>query len=166
MRHRLRPAELLIAAGALLLFVATFLPWFTLPSVAEISGETAAAHPVGGGRDSTIDLNVWDLALLRWWVYLSIFLAVCLLLAALLSRSANWATVLLTPLVLSSLVTTISLSVRLFDHPRPFASVATGLLLAVAGTWVMLVGTLWGLRDDSTPAGFERPPRPELIDLG
>lgn len=163
MSAKLRPADMLVGAGSLLLLVSTFLPWFSLPPVAKLLQAAPGARAVGGGSDSSIDLNVWDLSATRWWVYLAIFLGICLVLSALLSRNPEWSTILGTPLVIVSLVATISLLVRLVDAPRPYSSAQLGFYLALIGALLLLGGTCWGLRDETVPDGFDKAPRPESI---
>jgi hypothetical protein len=165
MSSKLRPAELLALAGALAMFVATFLPWFALPSAADLVRLAPGARLVGGGSDSSIDLNVWDLGFARWWVYLAILLGICMVLAALLSRTPEWSIILCTPLVIVSGIAFMCLLVRLFDSPRPYATAQLGFYLAFAGSAALLAGTCWAIRDTSVPDGFDRAPRPELIHV-
>jgi hypothetical protein len=163
--QKLRPAEWLSLAGALLLFVSTFLPWFALPGITELRKLAPQARLDGGGDDGPINLNVWDLGFARWWIYLAILLGVCMVLAALLSRTPEWSIILCTPLVLVSGIALICLLVRLFDAPRPYAETTTGFYIALIGAIGLFAGTCWAIRDDSAPAGFERAPRPELIHV-
>jgi hypothetical protein len=162
---KLRPAELLALAGTLVLFVSTFIPWFALPSAASIARETPGARLVGGGTDGAINLNVWDLPVARWWIYLAILLGACMVLAALLSRTAEWSIILCTPLVFVSGIAFLSLLVRLFNSPTAYASNQFGLYLAFLGSVALFAGTCWAIRDDSVPEGFEKAPRPELIHV-
>jgi hypothetical protein len=162
---KLRPAELLALAGTITLFVATFLPWFALPSAADIAKSTPGARLVGGGNDGAINLNVWDLGLARWWIYLAILLGACMVLAALLSRTVEWSIILCTPLVFASGIAFLCLFVRLFDSPRAHAGAQLGFYVALAGAAALLAGTCWALRDESVPEGFEKAPRPELIHV-
>ncbi|MBJ7459693.1 MAG: hypothetical protein JHD02_10930 [Thermoleophilaceae bacterium] len=165
MSEKLRTSEWIALAGALVMFVATFLPWFALPSAAEIARTAPGARLVGGGDDGAINLNVWDLGFARWWVYLAILLGVCMVLAALLSRTPEWSIILCTPLVVASSIAFLCLLVRLFDSPRPFASAQLGFYLAFAGSAALLAGTCWAIRDTSVPEGFDKAPRPELIHV-
>lgn len=165
MSGKLRPSELVVACGTGLLFLSTFLTWFSLPSAAQLSRLAPSARLVGGGSDTAINLNVWDLGFVRWWVYLSVLLGACMVLAALLSRTPNWATVLATPLVVCSLIASVGLLGRLFDAPRPYASGAIGFYLALVGALTLLTGVCWALRDEAVPEGFEKAPRPEFIDV-
>lgn len=165
MSGKLRPAEIVAAIGTALLFVSTFLTWFSLPSAGELLKLAPSARLVGGGSDTSIDLNVWDLGFARWWIYLSILLGVCMVLAALLSRTADWSMILNTPLVVCSLIATICLIVRLLDSPRPYASADFGFYLALIGALTLLAGVCWAIRDDTVPDGFEKAPRPEFIQV-
>ncbi|MGK2878082.1 MAG: hypothetical protein ACSLFF_05845 [Solirubrobacterales bacterium] len=165
MAEKLRPAEWLALAGALIMLVATFLPWFALPSAAEIARTVPGARLVGGGNDGAINLNVWDLGFARWWIYLAILLGICMVLAALMSRTPEWSVILCTPLVFVSPIAFLCLLVRLFDAPRPFASAQFGLYLALAGSAALFAGTCWALRDTSVPEGFDKAPQPELVHV-
>jgi hypothetical protein len=162
---KLRPSELLALAGTLILFVSTFLPWFALPSAASIARDTPGARLVGGGTDGPINLNVWVLGFARWWVYLAILLGACMVLAALLSRTAEWSIILCTPLVLVSGIAFLCILVRLFNAPTSYASNQFGIYLAFVGVTALLAGTCWAIRDDSVPEGFDKAPRPELIHV-
>lgn len=162
---KLRGSEILLGAGSVLLYISTFMPWFSLPGVSDLVKLAPSAQAVGGGPDRSIDLNVWDLPLARWWVYLTIFLGLCVLLAALLSRTPDWSMILLTPLLLAVTAATISLLWRLIDSPRPYSTAQSGFYLAIAGVLLVLGGTCWGLRDESVPSGFEKAPRPQLIEV-
>ncbi|MFT4049672.1 MAG: hypothetical protein QM648_07510 [Solirubrobacterales bacterium] len=164
MSGKLRPAELVAGSGAIVLFVSTFLSWFSLPSAAEIAKLAPSARLVGSGADGPIDLNVWDLGFARWWVYLGILLGVCMILAALLSRSPDWAVILATPLVVTSVIATLCLLVRLIDPPQD-ASADFGFYLALLGSLLLLGGTCWAIRDESVPDGFEKAPRPQFIEV-
>lgn len=165
MSGKLRPAEWLALAGTAVLFISTFLPWFALPSAASIARDTPGARLIGGGSDNAINLNVWDLGFARWWVYLAILLGACMVLAALLSRTAEWSIILCSPLVLVSGITFLCLFVRLFNSPHPYASAQFGFYLAFLGATALLAGTCWAIRDDSVPEGFDKAPRPELIHV-
>lgn len=165
MSGKLRPSELLVLAGTVVLFISTFLPWFALPSAADIVKLAPGARLVGGGNDGSINLNIWDLGLARWWIYLAILLGACMVLAALLSRTADWSIIICTPLVLVSGIAFLCLFVRLFDAPRPYASTSPGFYLAFLGGAALFAGTCWAIRDDSVPEGFDKAPRPELIHV-
>ncbi|MGH2960204.1 MAG: hypothetical protein ACRDKE_11415 [Solirubrobacterales bacterium] len=165
MSAKLRPSELLAGAGALILLVSTFLPWFALPAAADLVKLAPNARLVGGGNDGAIDLNVWDLYFARWWIYLAILLGLCMVLAALLSSTAEWSIILCTPLVLVSGIAFLCLLVRLIDSPRPYAETQPGFYLALLGGLALLAGACWAIRDDSVPEGFEKAPRPELIHV-
>ncbi|MBJ7355294.1 MAG: hypothetical protein JHC98_10770 [Thermoleophilaceae bacterium] len=165
MSAKLRPAEFLALAGTVILFISTFLPWFALPSAASIARDTPGARLVGGGDDGPINLNVWDLSLTRWWVYLAILLGACMVLAALLSKTAEWSIILCTPLVLVSGIAFLCLLGRLFNSPTSYATNQFGLYLAFVGSAALFAGTCWAIRDDSVPEGFEKAPRPELIHV-
>jgi hypothetical protein len=165
MADKLRPPELLIGAASLLLLGSTFLPWFSLPGAAELSKQVAGSQLVGGASDSAVDFNVWDLPVARFWVYLVILLGIGLVLAALFSPTPGWSTILLTPLAIVTSFLVIALLYRLLVAPRHGAGAELGFYLALVGTFGVFGGTLWGLRDETVPPGFEKPPAPELIEV-
>lgn len=165
MAAKLRTSDILVGIGSVALLISTFLPWFSLPSAADLVKLAPGARLVGGGSDTSIDLNVWDLQVTRWWIYLSVFLGICLVLAALLSRTPDWSTILGTPLMVVSLFAVIALLIHLVSAPRPYSSAQFGFYLALGGALLLLVGTGWGLRDETVPEGFDKAPRPELIEV-
>ena len=164
MSAKLRPSEWLIGAGALALLISTFLPWFALPSANEILNLAPNAKLVGDGEMGALNLNVWDLGVARWWVYLAILLG-GVVLAALLSRTPNWSTILCTPLICISLISTVCILVRLLDPPRAHASAQPGFYLAFVGSAALLAGALWAIRSEFVPEGFDKAPRPEFIEV-
>jgi hypothetical protein len=165
MAAKLRVSEWLIGLGSIALLASTLLPWFALPSGGKLVTMVPGTRLSGPARDSAINLNVWDLPVARWWVYLTILLGACVVLAALLSQTPNWSTVLLTPLVLVGLLATVSLLIRLADAPRPFSDPQVGFILALLSTGLILGATLWALRDETVPEGFIKAPRPEWIEV-
>lgn len=165
MGDKLRASEWLIGGASTLLLISTFLPWFGLAGAAEVVEAHPGSRAVGEGRSAAIELNVWDLPIARWWVYLSIFLGICVVLAAVLSRTPDWATILLTPLVVTSLFAVVALLFRLIDAPRPYAGAEFGFYLALASSCALFGGVGWALRDESIPTGFDKAPRPELIEV-
>jgi hypothetical protein len=165
MGDKLRLSDLLVGLASIALLISTFLSWFALPSARELVKTVPGAHLVGSGSDTDIAMNVWDLPFARWWVYLSILLGIWMVLAALFSRSPNWATILGTPLVFSSFIALLCLFVRLFDAPRAYTTGQFGLYLAFASTAVLFGAAFWGLRDETVPDGFDRAPRPQFIEV-
>jgi hypothetical protein len=162
---KLRGAEWLVLVSSLVLFVMTLLPWFSLPGVNELQGLAPNAHLVGGGSEAGIHLNVWDLGLGRWFIYLSILLGVWMVLAAALSRTPEWSIILCTPLVISSFIALICLIVRVFDSPRPYAGATAWFYIAALAGAALFAGACWAIRDDTAPDGFEKAPRPDLIHV-
>lgn len=163
--EKVRPSELLALIGALILFVATFFAWFSLPALAELQELAPNAAIVGGGDPGTIDLNVWDLQFARWFVYLSVLLAVCMFLAALLSRTADWAMVLATPTTVFGGIAMICMLVRAIDAPRDFADPTSWFFVGLVGSIVLFAGACWTVRDETVPSGYAKPPKTELIEV-
>lgn len=163
--EKVRPSELLAFIGGILLLLTTFFPWFSLPGVDELRKTVPEARVIGGGDTGSIDLNVWDLTFARWFVYLTILLAVWMFLAALLSRTADWSMILATPLVVFSFVTLLCMLVRTLDAPRDLAEHTMWLWLALLASITTFASACWAIRDDTVPAGFDKPPRPELVEV-
>lgn len=165
MAGKLRGSEWLAAAGTLTLFVSTFLPWFSLPTASQLSLSAPGARVVGIGADAPIHLNVWDLGFARWWIYLTVLLGAWMVLAALFSRTPDWSTILCTPLGLTSFIAVVCLVVRVLVAPRPNATALAGLYLALVGAAAVFAAVGWALRDETVPDGFDKAPRPELIQV-
>lgn len=165
MSEKIRPSEGLSLGAALVLFVATLMPWFSLPGVSELQKLAPNARAEGGGSLASIDLNIWDLGFARWFIYIAILLGVCMFLAALFSRNPEWAVILATPLAIFGGFAMISLLVRLFDSPRPYADATGWFYVAVVASVALFASACWALRDESTPEGFDKAPRPELIHV-
>lgn len=163
--HKVRPSELLALIGALILFAATFFAWFSLPALTELRELAPNASLVGGGDPGAIDLNVWDLQFARWFIYLSILLAVCMFLAALLSRTADWAMILATPVTFFSGIAMLCMVFRTFNAPRDFADQTTWFYVGLLGSIILFASAWWALSDETVPSGFDKPPRPDLIEV-
>lgn len=163
--QKVRPSELLALVGALILFVATFFAWFALPPLTELRELAPNASVVGGGDPGAIDLNVWDLHFARWFIYLSILLAVCMFLAALLSRTADWSMILATPVTVFSGIAMLCMVFRTFNAPRDFADPTAWFYVGLVGSMILFASACWAIRDETVPTGFDKPPRPDLIEV-
>ncbi|MGB0871669.1 MAG: hypothetical protein ACPGYP_00880 [Solirubrobacterales bacterium] len=162
---KVRPSEFFALIAALVLLIATFSAWFTLPAIDELRQLAPNANVIGGGDGGAINLNVWDLHFTRWFVYLSVLLAVCMFLAALLSRTADWSMILATPLTVCSFVAAIGMTYRVIDSPRDFADATGWFYVAVISSLTLFAAACWAIRDESVPAGFDQPPSPERLQL-
>lgn len=165
MSEKVRPSELLALVGALILFCSTFFAWFTLPGLAELQKLAPNASIVGGGNPGSIDLNVWDLQFARWFVYLSVLLAVCMFLAALLSRTADWAMILATPTTFFSGIAMICMLVRAVDSPRDFADPTVWFFVGLFGSVLLFIGSCWAIRDETVPSGFAGPRKIDQLEV-
>jgi len=163
---KFRGAEWLALVSTLVLFVTTLLPWYSLPSVQKLESLAPGATAFGGGNSSSsINLNLWDMGFMRWFVYLSLLLGICMVLAAALSRTVEWSIILCTPLVVVSLISLLCMLVRVFDSPRPYAGATAWFYIALLASAGLFAGACWAIRDESVPEGFEKAPRPELIHV-
>ncbi|MBK5230621.1 MAG: hypothetical protein JJE27_05535 [Thermoleophilia bacterium] len=131
----------------IVLFASTFKPWFKLP-----------------GADVSINLNVWDLSVARWFVYLALIVSAWMVIAALLGKTPRWALVFNTPALLLSFLAAIGVVVRLINPPDG-ASVLTASWVAAAGVLLLVAGTSLGLRDDTVPDAYLQSPPPEHLSL-
>lgn len=163
--EKVRPSELIAFIGGVALLICTFFPWFSLPGVEELRKIAPEARVVGTGDTGSIDLNVWDLTFARWFVYLTILVAVWMFLAALLSKTADWSMILATPLVVFSFVTLLCMLVRTVDAPRDLAEHTLWFWLALLASITTFGAACWAIRDETVPAGFTKPPRPELVEV-
>ncbi len=163
MFSKMRPAEWLTALGTVMLFGATFKPWFELPGLAELRRIAPDAAAIGGvfegGR-----LNVWDLSVTRWFVYAALAFNAWMLVAAIFGDTPHWAIVFNTPGLFCSSLAAFGLVLRLINPPDD-ASILPFFGVAVAGGLIMLAGSAWAMRDESTPAGFLQAPTPERVRL-
>lgn len=163
--EKVRPSELIAFIGGILLLISTFFPWFSLPGVDELRKIAPEARVVGTGDTGSIDLNVWDLTFARWFVYLTILVAVWMFFAALFSKTADWSMILATPLVIFSFIALICLLYRALDVPRDLAEHTVWFWLALVAAFTTFNAACWAIRDDTVPAGFTKPPRPEFVEV-
>ncbi|MBI4898591.1 MAG: hypothetical protein HY827_09550 [Actinobacteria bacterium] len=163
MFSKLRPADWLTALGTALLFGATFKPWFEMPGLADLRRIAPDAEAIGGAFEGG-QLNVWDLSVTRWFVYAAVIFNAWMLIAAVFGETPHWAIVFNTPALFFSFLASFGLVLRLI-HPPADASALTFYGFAVAGGLIMLSGSAWALRDESTPEGFLHSPPPEHIKL-
>lgn len=143
MSSRLRMAEVVAGLGAAALLATTFAPWFKVRGA---------------------ELNVWNLSIARWFIFLAILSAAWMVIAALFADSARWSVILSTPTGLFGISAAIGLVYRLINPPGGF-SVTSAFYAAVAGGLLLLAGGLWAIRDDSSPPAFDNSPEPEIVHL-
>lgn len=158
----LRKAELVAGVGAAVMFAATFSAWFKVPVVERLDVAPDAQRV--GGTSFNVHLNVWDLGIARWFVYLAILSAAWMIVAAIFADSARWSVILGTPTALFGTGAAIGLVHRLIDPPSG-SSVTSAYYVAVAGGLLLMAGGLWAVRDDSSPPAFDRSPEPEIVHL-
>lgn len=164
MFNKLRIQEWLLGVGVVMLFGATLKPWFTIPG-AERLGNIAPDAILEGSTSASVGLNVWDLGFTRWFVYLAIFCAASLLIAAAYGESVHYAIVMATPTVVLSLISSIGLVARLIWPPAGATQTETAFYVAVAGSLLMFIATCWSIRDEYVPPGYVSAPEPENLPL-
>lgn len=162
MLSRLRKAELLTAVGTIMLFASTFFPWFEIPGSERL--DIAPEAKLLGETSIGFELNVWDLSVARWFVYLAILSAAWMIVAALFADTARWSVILSTPSLLFGIAAAAGLVLRLVNPPAG-SDVTTAYYVSVAGGLLLLAGAMWSVRDDSTPPAFDNAPEPEAVHL-
>lgn len=162
MLSRLRTADRVAGFGAAVLFAATFAPWFKLPGASQL--DVAPDAKLVGGPTFYAHLNVWDLSVARWFIYLAILSAGWMIVSALFADSARWSVILCTPTALFGICAAIGLIHGLINPPGN-ASVTTAFYAAVAGGVLLMIGGLRAVRDDGSPPGFDLSPDPEIVHL-
>jgi hypothetical protein len=163
--EKLRGAEYLTAISGLVLFICTFLSWFSMPSIDDLKNVAPDAFVEGSGSSGAINLNVWDLHFARWFVYLAILVAAWMVLAAIFSANPEWSVILATPLVFVSGIAMLSMIYRVFDTPRATAEPTTIFYVAVAASIGLFAGACWAIRDEHVPPGFIKAPQPTVIEV-
>jgi len=163
--HKLRGAEYLTAISALVLFLTTFGAWFKLPSVMDLEKIAPGAVLEGGGADGSIALNVWDLHVARWFIYLAMLCCAWMVLAAIFSANPEWSVILATPAVVFSGLAMICMLYRVFEAPRPNADPTTLYYVATLAAVGMFAGACWAIRDEHVPPGFRKAPAPEVVHV-
>jgi hypothetical protein len=162
---KLRASEYLAGVSAVVLFVTTFMAWFALPSIDSLKKIAPDALIEGDGSSDSIFLNIWDLPVARWFIYLAILCCVWMVLAAIFSANPEWSVILATPAVVFSLIAMISMIYRLLDPPRASADPTTIYYVAVAASVAMFAGACWAIRDEHVPPGFRKAPQPETLKI-
>lgn len=145
---KIRGSEWLVLAASVALLISSYFAWFEL------------AH-----FGVTLEMNLWDLSVARWWVYLAVALGLSVYLTALLSRTPDWSVILCTPLVIFSFFAMVSLLWRVIDSPVDAASATAWFYVAVVSSVALFAGACWAIRDESVPSGFLRSPKPEMIEV-
>ncbi|HEV7918795.1 MAG TPA: hypothetical protein VGO97_04385 [Solirubrobacterales bacterium] len=157
---RLRPAELLILAGAATLITTMFFAWY------ELDLDSLTYRRVDGSPNiGSLELSFWDLAVARWFVLAALACAILLILCALIARTPGWAVVLGTPAVVFGFIATIFMVVRAIDSPADGYEATLAVYAALAGTVAVLLGAFGSLRDEYVPPGFAQAPEPERLTV-
>lgn len=163
MLRKLRLAEWLIALGVIVLFASTFKSWFTLPG-SEMLDLVAPDAELLGNTASGTGLNVWDLAIARWFVYMALISGALLVVAAMFGETVHYAIVMATPTVLFSFLSSTALVFRLISPPAN-TQIEPVFYAAVAGSLLLLVAAGWSMRSEFVPDGYAVSPEPEHVHL-
>jgi hypothetical protein len=137
--RRVRPGELLAAAGAVCLIVALALPWY---------------------ENATGKLSAWStfgpaVVLLM----LATIAALVLFFATLTERSPALPVAAAVWSVVFALIAVVAAIVRVLERPDHATSLCAGAWLALVGAVAMLVGSWWSMSDERT--SLYEPARPE-----
>ncbi|MFY9265666.1 MAG: hypothetical protein WAO61_09620 [Solirubrobacterales bacterium] len=161
---KLRGSEFLTMIGAIVLFIATFFEWWEVPVPTDELG-AVAADALRLDSSLLTGLNVWDLSIGRWFVYLALIAAAAMVLAAAFGDTPEWAVQLATPTIVFGFAATLVLAIRVLDAPADRAEPTTALYLAVAGSLALLCGGCWAIRDEMLPSAYAQAPEPEVVHL-
>jgi uncharacterized membrane protein HdeD (DUF308 family) len=137
--RRIRPGELLAAAGAICLIVALALPWYE-----NADGKLTAWSTFGPAVVLLI---------------LATIAALVLFFATLAERSPALPVAAGVWSVLLALIAVIAAIVRVLERPDHATSLCAGAWLALAGAVAMLAGSWWSMSDERT--SLYEPARPE-----
>jgi uncharacterized membrane protein HdeD (DUF308 family) len=137
--RRIRPGELLAAAGAICLIVALALPWYE-----NADGKLTAWSTFGPAVVLLI---------------LATIAALVLFFATLAERSPALPVAAGVWSVLFALIAVIAAIVRALERPDHATSLCAGAWLALAGAVAMLAGSWWSMSDERT--SLYEPARPE-----
>lgn len=162
MTRKLRAPEWLLAVGVIVLFAATFKDWFTLHSTDSLDLVAPDAQSYG---DTVLSaLNVWDLSVARWFVYMALISGALLIVAAMFGETVHYAIVMATPTVIFGFGCAVSLVVRLIWPPQG-TQIEPAFYVAVAGSLVLFIAACWSMRSEFVPDGFKTSPEPERVHL-
>ncbi len=137
--RRIRPGEVLTAAGAVCVIVALTLPWYE-----NAEGKLTAWSTFG---PAVVLLMLATIA------------ALVLFFATLTQRSPALPVASGVWSVVFALVAVIAAIVRILERPDHATSLCAGAWLGLVGTVVMLVGSWWSMSDERT--SLYEPARPE-----
>jgi hypothetical protein len=137
--RRIRPGEVLAAAGAVCLIVALALPWYE-----NAEGKLSAWSTFGPAVVLLI---------------LAMIAALVLFFATLTERSPGLPVAAGVWSVAFALIGLIAAIVRILERPDHATSLCTGAWLALVGAVAMLVGSWWSMSDERT--SLYEPARPE-----
>jgi uncharacterized membrane protein HdeD (DUF308 family) len=137
--RRLRPGEVLAAAGAICLIVALTLPWYE-----NAEGKLSAWSTFGAAVVLLI---------------LATIAALVLFFATLAERSPGLPVAAGVWSVLLALIAVVAAIVRVLERPDHATSLCAGAWLALVGAVTMLAGSWWSISDERT-SRYE-PARPE-----
>ena len=137
--RRLRPGEVLAAAGAVCLIVALTLPWYE-----NAEGKLSAWSTFGAAVVLLI---------------LATIAALVLFFATLAERSPGLPVAAGVWSVLLALIAVVAAIVRVLERPDHATSLCAGAWLALVGAVTMLAGSWWSISDERT-SRYE-PARPE-----
>jgi hypothetical protein len=141
--RRLRPGELLAAAGAVCLIVA-----LTLPSYENAAGKLSAWSTFG---PAVVLLIIATIA------------ALVLFFATLAERSPGMPVAAAVWSVVFALIAVVAAIVRALERPDHASTLCAGTWLALVGAVAMLVGSWWSISDERTSLYEPATPEPRRL---
>jgi hypothetical protein len=141
--RRIRPGELLAAAGAVCLIVALTLPWYE-----NAEGKLSAWSTFGPAVVLLI---------------LATIAALVLFFSTLIARSPALPVAAGVWSVLLALIAVIAAIVRVLERPDHATSLCAGAWLALVGAVAMLVGSWWSMSDERTSLYEPATPEPRRL---
>jgi len=141
--RRIRPGELLAAAGAVCLIVALTLPWYE-----NAEGKLSAWSTFGAAVVLLILATIAALVLF--------FSTLTARSPALPVASGVWS-------VLFALIAVVAAIVRVLERPDHSTSLCAGAWVALVGAVAMLVGSWWSMSDERTSLYDPATPEPRRL---
>ena len=141
--RRLRPGEVLAAAGAICLIVALTLPWYE-----NAEGKLSAWSTFGAAVVLLI---------------LATIAALVLFFATLAERSPGLPVAAGVWSVLFALIAVLAAIVRVLERPDHASTLCAGAWLALVGAVAMLVGSWWSISDERTSLYEPATPEPRRL---
>lgn len=165
MFRKLRAPEWLLAIGVVVLFAATFKDWFVFAATDTLELVAPDARQLGDpAYGVTSGVNVWDLSVARWFVYMALISGALLIVAAMFGETVHYAIVMATPTVIFGFCAAVALVGRLIWPPEG-TSTEPAFYAAVVGSLLLFGAGWWSMRSENVPDEYLGAPEPERVHL-